>query len=63
MGKFLGKTDLSEERLCQIAAATQFDNMKSKKGATEKILESTFDEGYTMFRKGKIDFISANPCN
>lgn len=52
LGKFLGKGCLPDEVLEKIATATKFDNMKAKKAASEKQLESTFGPGYSMFRKG-----------
>jgi len=51
LANFLGN-ELSQERLDVICQATKFNNMKLKKRASEKALESTFFPGYTMFRKG-----------
>ena len=52
LAKFLGKENFSDDRLQQIADATNFKNMKEKKKSSEKQLEATFEAGYSMFRKG-----------
>jgi len=52
LGSFLGVSCLSNDRIAQIVQATEFNNMKVKKADSEKPLQDTFCEGYSMFRKG-----------
>ncbi|XP_067938348.1 sulfotransferase 6B1-like [Watersipora subatra] len=52
LAKFLGKDKLSDKLVQDIADATRFGSMKTKKVCSEKPLEKTFYSGYSMFRKG-----------